>query len=161
LLQRERAGNYQVAVFVAPTPLRTGPVDVSVLVQHTDTGEYVADARALIRVTALDGASGTREYAATVEAATNKLLRAAPFDLPEPGRWELAVRIDGPHGQAEVRSVVIAEPAMPRAVAMWPWIAWPAGVVGLFGVHLWLVRRHGRRAATGVTSAPGSCDTAG
>ena len=161
LCLRERAGNYQVAVFVAPTPLRAGPVDVSVLVQQAAGGGYVADAEVLIRVTALDSVPATREYRATAGAATNKLFRAAQFDIPEPGRWELGVRIDGPHGPAEMRGVVIAEPTMPRAVAMWPWIAWPAGVVLVFGVHLLLVRRHERRAVAGVTAAPGPCDIAG
>ena len=32
------------------------------------------------------------EYPATLEAATNKLFRAAQFLLPESGRWEMQVR---------------------------------------------------------------------
>jgi hypothetical protein len=35
----ERAGGYRVTVFTDPTPLRAGPVDVSVFVQDADTGE--------------------------------------------------------------------------------------------------------------------------
>ncbi len=35
---RQRSGGYQIAVFTEPTPLRAGPVDVSVLVQDAETG---------------------------------------------------------------------------------------------------------------------------
>ena len=35
----EQKGNYRITVFTAPTPLRAGPVDISVLVQEAATGE--------------------------------------------------------------------------------------------------------------------------
>ena len=41
----ERAGGYRVTVFTDPTPLRAGPVDVSVFVQDADTGEPAAGVR--------------------------------------------------------------------------------------------------------------------
>src|SRR5207244_1994724 len=84
----QRAGGYQIAVFTSPTPLRAGPVDVSVLVQDAATGECVPDARVTVRLTAADGRAV--ELPATTEAATNKLFRAAEFQLPEPGRWDVA-----------------------------------------------------------------------
>ena len=46
----ERANGYQVAVFTSPTPLRAGPVDISVLVQDTSTREQVPGARVVIRL---------------------------------------------------------------------------------------------------------------
>ncbi|HEV3259998.1 MAG TPA: hypothetical protein VG013_24230, partial [Gemmataceae bacterium] len=33
----EQKGDYQITVFTAPTPLRAGPVDVSVLIQNAAT----------------------------------------------------------------------------------------------------------------------------
>src|SRR5215831_20221905 len=80
---REKTGGYQLTVFTSPTPLRAGPVDVSVLVQDAATEEYVPNARVTVRLTAR-GTGQVLEYPATGEAATNKLLRAAEFQLPEP-----------------------------------------------------------------------------
>ena len=45
----ERAGPYRVTVFTSPSPLRAGPVDVSVLVQDGETGELATDVRVTVR----------------------------------------------------------------------------------------------------------------
>src|SRR6516225_10944715 len=99
---REQAGVYQVAVFTLPTPFRAGPVDVSVLVLDAATGEYVPEARVSVRLTAR-GTGEVLEYPATTEAATNGLFRAAVFELPDAGWWDVEVIVEGPHGQARLR----------------------------------------------------------
>jgi hypothetical protein len=137
---RERAGGYQVAVFTSPTPLRAGPVDVSVLVQDAATGECVPEARVTVRLQG-PGAAPALERPATTEAATNKLFRAAEFQLPEPGWWDVAVAVEGPHGPALVRFGLQADEPPPRWLDLWPWFGWPALVVALFGVHQVLARR--------------------
>jgi hypothetical protein len=137
---REQAGAYQVTVFTVPTPFRAGLVDVSVLVQDAATGEYVPEARVTVGLTAR-GTGDVLEYPATAEAATNKLLRAAVFRLPEPGWWDVDVVVDGPHGPARLRLAVEADEPLPRWLEMWPWFSWPALMVALFGVHRVLVRR--------------------
>ncbi len=86
------------------------------------------------------------EYPATTEAATNKLFRAAQFELPEPGRWELQVRVEGPHGPAVIGGEVEAAEPLPRWPEIWPWIAWPALAIVLFSIHQMLVRRRAGRA---------------
>src|SRR5262249_156491 len=45
----QRAGGYQVTVFTEPTPLRAGPVDVSVLVQDAATGQALPGAQVTVR----------------------------------------------------------------------------------------------------------------
>jgi hypothetical protein len=136
---RERAGNYQITVFTSPTPFRAGSVDVSVLVQDAATGECVPEARVTVRLTAR--ATGQAlEYAATSEAATNKLFQAAVFRLPEPGWWDVEVAVDGRHGPASVRFAVDAAEPAPRWLDMWPWFGWPAFAVALFGIHQVVVR---------------------
>src|SRR5437588_12678333 len=65
----ERAGNYQLAVFTAPTPFRAGPVDVSVLVQDAATGECIPQARVTLCLTA-QGSGRVLEYPATSGAAS-------------------------------------------------------------------------------------------
>jgi hypothetical protein len=141
---REKAGGYQVAVFTSPTPLRAGPVDVSVLVQDATTGEHVAEARATVRLTLRAAPALEMEHPATAEAATNKLFLAAQVELPQPGCWDVAVRVEGPRGPAVIRCELDAAEPLPRWVEMWPWIAWPGVVVLLFGVHELLSRRTGR-----------------
>src|SRR5437588_2731753 len=91
----ERAGGYQVTVFTAPTPFRAGPVDISVLVQDALTGEPLSQTRVTVRMTKPDQLA--LEYPATPEAATNKLLHAAQFELPHPGRWNMEVQVEGLH----------------------------------------------------------------
>ncbi len=137
---RERAGGYQITVCTSPTPFRAGPVDVNVLVQDAATGECVPEARVSVCLTAR-GTGDILEYPATTEAAINKLFRAAEFQLPEPGWWDVAVAIEGPQGPALVRFGVQADDPLPRWLDLWPWFGWPALVVALFSVHRALVRR--------------------
>ena len=137
---REQAGGYQITIFTSPTPFRAGPVDVSVLVQDAATGEYLPEARVSLCLKAA-GDGRVLEYPATEEAATNKLLRAAEFQLPEPGSWDVAVAVEGPHGPALVRFEVQADEPLPRWLDLWPWFGWPALAVALFGIHRALVRR--------------------
>jgi hypothetical protein len=137
---RERAGNYQIAVFTSPTPFRAGPVDVSVLVQDAASRDLALEARVTIRLTA-QGARQTLEYACTTDAATNKLFKAAVFQLPAAGQWDVEVVVDGPHGQTGVRFDVDAAEQLPRWFELWPWFTWPAIVVALFSIHQALARR--------------------
>ena len=105
---RQRAGGYQIAVFTSPTPLRAGPVDVSVLVQDAATGECVPEAQVTVCLKA-PGAGRTLECPATTEAATNRLFHAAVFELPEPGWWDVEIAVEGPHGPALLRFGVEAD----------------------------------------------------
>ena len=135
----ESKDGYRITVFSAPTPLRAGPVDISVLVQDAATGDVLTES--LVTVRTIKSGRHTLEYPATSEAATNKLLQAAQFELPEPGRWELQVQIEGVHGRTVIAAELEAAESLPRWRELWPWIAWPAIVIALFGVHQILVRR--------------------
>jgi hypothetical protein len=146
----EQAGAYQVTVFTAPTPLRAGPVDVSVLVQDA-AGVCVPEARVTVRLTAR-GTGAVLEYPATAAAATNKLFQAAVFQLPEPGWWDVEVAVEAPRGSALLRFGVEADKRSPRWLELWPWFAWPVLAVVLFGLHQVLVRRRVPRQAAKVPS---------
>lgn len=124
----DRCGAYRVTVFTEPTPWRAGPVDVSVLVQDPTTGEPRTDLRVAIRV------AGTR-HPATHEAATNKLLYSAEFDLPAAGTWPIEVVIDGPAGSATATLEVEAAEALPAGGEMLWWIVWPVVPVVFFAWH--------------------------
>jgi hypothetical protein len=137
---REQAGAYQVTVFTAPTPFRAGPVDISVLVLDAATGEYIPQARVTVRLKAR-GTGNLLEYPASTAAATNKLFRAAVFELPEPGWWDVELVVDGPYGPVLLHLEVEADQPLPRWLELWPWFTWPALAVAFFGLHQVLVRR--------------------
>jgi hypothetical protein len=161
----EKKGGYLITVFTAPAPFRAGPVDISVLVQDALTGELVPQTRVTVRMTKTPSVSppdagGSRrtgvtpvapelalEYPATREAATNKLLHAAQFELPEPGRWQLEVQVEGVHGLAVIGGELEAAPPLPRWRELWLWIGWPALAIALFGIHQVLARRRLSRSA--------------
>ncbi len=134
-------GSYQITVFTTPTPFRAGPVDISVLVQDAATGELDSKARVTVGLTPRDRYGQPMRLAAATEAATNKLFRAAIFDLPEAGQWEVEVAIEGGQGSAQVRFDVAAARRLPQWPAMWPWIGWPLVVVVFFSIHQFLIWR--------------------
>jgi hypothetical protein len=128
-------GNYQITVFTAPTPVRAGPVDISVLIQKADTQEPVSEAEVRIKAMQPHQPEMAISVAATTEAATNKLLRAASFELPEAGWWDVEVSIDGPLGKVQSRFELEAGEPLPRYLAMWPWFAWPVVPILVFGIQ--------------------------
>jgi hypothetical protein len=140
----ERKGDYRITVFTSPTPLRAGPVDLSVFVQDAISGEPLPQARITVCLTPRHPGGETISQLATAAAATNKLFQAAVFDLPEPGWWDGTILIEGLREPLEVHFEMEAGEPLPRLWEMAPWIAWPAGVILLFCVQQWLMRRKAR-----------------
>jgi hypothetical protein len=144
----EQNGNYRITVFTAPTPLRAGPMDISVLVQDASTQEPASDVQVTIKAAWRGSPAVALQHPATTEAATNKLYYAATFDLPEPGWYSLEVSIAGALGAAQVRFELEAAEPLPPWLAMWPWVGWPVLVILLFSIHQLLVRWRSRWAAS-------------
>jgi len=140
----EEKGKYQIAIFTSPTPLRAGPVDISVLVQDAATHEPVSDVQITVKAARSDRRGAAIHRPATFEAATNKLFRAAALNLNEPGWWQVEIGLDGPLGEELVALDLEVEKPLPRYLAMWPWLTWTALPILLFGAHQFLVRA-GRR----------------
>jgi hypothetical protein len=137
----ERRGDYRITVFTSPTPLRAGPVDVSVFVQDAATSEPISDAEITVRALPRERPEAAIQQPATTEAATNKLYQSALFDLPDAGWWDVTIIVEGLRELVEVHFQMEADQPLPRVWEMMPWIAWPAVVVLLFFVHKWLVQR--------------------
>lgn len=140
----ERQGSYRISVFTSPTPWRAGPVDVSVLVQDAATGDPLTDVAVTITLSSLDQPGTSFVQRATAGPATNRLLQAAEFDLPNAGRWRIDVAVEGPQRTGVSRFELEAGEPLPSWLRLAPWIGWPALVIMLFMVHQFLVRRHGR-----------------
>jgi hypothetical protein len=137
----ESVGPYRLAIFTAPTVLRAGPMDVSVLVQDGKSGALIPDAVVEMSLRAEDGVGTPLRILATHEAASNKLFQAALFDVPRAGRWHAEITVDGPEGRAQTEFDFEVGPAPPTWLEMSLWIGWPVVPLGLFIVHQVLVRR--------------------
>lgn len=136
----QKQGPYQITLFTEPTPFRAGPVDVSVLVQDADTGRFVADVDVTVRALS---ASQVITCDATTAAATNKLLRAAVFELPTAGQWNIQAHVRGKTGAAEAAFDIEAAARLPRWQTLWPWFTWPVIPIVFFSIRqYWL--RHAR-----------------
>lgn len=82
-------GGYTVTLFTAPTPLVTGPADLTLLVQDAATGEVLGDAVATVR---LSGEQGELELPMARRAGGNPLLLGASPLLRTPGSYRLVLR---------------------------------------------------------------------
>jgi hypothetical protein len=96
-ISRAVVGPYLVSVFSSPTPLRTGEVDVSVLVQDA-VREAVLDVPVAVEAVPVGFEAAPVRQEATREQATNKLFKAAKFDVATAGEWKIEVRVGGEEG---------------------------------------------------------------
>lgn len=143
---RQSLGPWFVTVYSSPTPLRTGEVDISVLVQ--DSANAVLDVPLIVTGTALDSVAEPVRRRATREEATNKLFKASKFDVAVPGRWRFTVEVGdrGSAGTVAFEADVARSTILDRPLLLTTMVLLPLVVVG------WLLRR---RAAGGGASAPG------
>jgi hypothetical protein len=138
-------GDHEIAIFTDASPIVIGPVDISVLLLDRHTGEPIREARVLVEVSPEGRPAEAMRQVATERAATNKLFRAAVFELRDTGRCDVNVRIDGPNDHAEIHfDLIVGDPWSART-GVWPWILWPLPAIGLYGIHRQLVHRSTRR----------------
>jgi hypothetical protein len=112
-------GPWFVTVYSSPTPLRTGEVDISALVQ--DSADAVLDVTVAVHAEALDTVADAIIAPATRAQATNKLFKAAKFDIEVPGRWRFRVRVggvDGVGGEVGFEADVVRRSILDRPLLM-------------------------------------------
>lgn len=100
ILLVETAGPYEITITASSYPLRVGVNDVNTLVERRSDLSLVLDAQVSISAEPFDQPGYSQTFSATHDTATNKLYYHANVVLPTPGRWKLAVRVDGPEGSA-------------------------------------------------------------
>jgi hypothetical protein len=130
----QRNGNRQITVFTDPTPLRAGPVDVSVLVQDIATGRAVLEDAIDIEVAPRGLSFATARYRASSADASNKLFQAANFELRHTGWLDFTVDVRGAQDTAHIYFEAEAGEPLPPWQALWPWYCWPFLVIALFAV---------------------------
>lgn len=135
LVHVENAGTHRISIFVAPNPLRAGPVDVSVLVQRADGGQAITDAKIAVAFRSEHEAAIPVSGPASHAAATNKLLQSAWLDLNVPGRWHGKVICLAEGQRHELLFTVEAGPPLPAWLSLWAWFLWPIGAIFLFAAH--------------------------
>jgi len=131
-------GPYEVTVFTSPVPLRTGTVDVSVLLQHADTKQIVDGAEIVLWVEPATG-DEPQQYPVTRDQATNKLYYAAEFSLDRPGEYLFRLEIRAPQAAGTVSFTATVEEARTGFWQSW----WFWALVGVASVILlwWLFGR--------------------
>ncbi|MCX2727625.1 hypothetical protein OO015_08970 [Thermomicrobium sp. 4228-Ro] len=132
-IANQPVGPYEVTVFTSPVPLRTGTIDVSVLLQRADTKEIVDGAELVLSVAPVGGGTSLR-YPVTRDQATNKLYYAAEFSIDQPGEYLFQLEIQAPEGAGSVTFTATVERA---GTGFWrSWWFW--GLVGVAAViFLW------------------------
>ena len=130
-----------VTLFTTPTPLRVGQADVSVLVQDAATREALLDAQVKVRVSPQHEDAMPAVAELERAAATNKLLQAATVTLPIPGDYRIVVEARRGLARALLAAEVTVHPPLPPLLALWPYLALPPAVVGIFLVQQWLRHR--------------------
>jgi hypothetical protein len=110
-VSRAAVGPYLVSVYTSPTPLRTGEVDVSILVQDADR-ETVMFVPVWVRALPLGFDAAPVRHEATRAQATNRLFQAAKFPIREPGEWELRVEVGGEEGGEVTFQVALTDPTI-------------------------------------------------
>lgn len=136
---RKQAGPLLITVFSAPTPLRAGVADFTVLVQNSHDTGVVLDAEVVLTLSKVDASDIS--VPATHAQATNKLLYAAHPVLPAAGDWRLIVSVKSQGTAVSVDGVITVMPTQPSIMAYWLYIAMaPAGIL-FFVVNQWLKSR--------------------
>lgn len=143
-LTNVEAGPYWVSVWTQPDPLRVGGAHVTVSVAepgasetgHREAGPPVLNGTVEVRFEPLDRAGEPLASLATHEGAEIKLLYEADVELPETGRWQVVIAVEGPQGAGSTRFEVQVEPA---AAVNWTWVGGGLGLVAL--VAVWIAQR--------------------
>lgn len=135
-------GPWRLTVFSEPTPLRAGRVDLSVLVQGAEDDEPILDAVISLLLEHADEEVDSLLIEATREAATNRLLYSAEFELPEPGPWLVHASAMRGDDVARIAFGLDAGEPLPPILDLWVWLALPAIAIVLVAINQWLQRRH-------------------
>src|SRR5262245_27684443 len=133
------AGPFSITVFTTPSPLRAGPVDISLMIQRSDNQQPLLDCIADVQLR--NRGDVTISSKATHDAAQNKLFYAAQVRITEPGVWDLEVTIRRGDDTAKVSGAITLAASNPVLLVYWRSLAIPALFISLFALNQWLKRR--------------------
>ena len=127
-----------MTVFSAQRPLRTGPSDISFLVESAVDSHPILDARVFVELESESGRSLHAE--ATRALARNKLLYCCLLDLPEPGHWTMKVIVKRGTGRSVLIHHLQVTAHQPMLLAHWKLLILPPLLTFLFMANQFLQR---------------------
>jgi hypothetical protein len=149
---REAHGAFLITIFTRPEISRDSPTDVTVMVQKA--GEVMMDADVNLsfvppagteiepgRMSCSSHGGQLSSIRATRDQAANKLLYGASVVLPAAGDWKLQTSVRQGGEEVSVRCVLPVGMPARRLAGLWPYLALPPLVIGLFALNQWLRRQ--------------------
>jgi len=136
ILLHKQSPPFVVTVFASPAPPRVGPIDLSVLVQSSDTLEPVLDADVRFEFA---GPDSQVQVQATRSQSGNKLLYAASVHLNDSGNRRYSVSIRAPKSQPiTVSGDITVAAGQPKLEAYWDYLMLPFLGLAILALHQWL-----------------------
>jgi hypothetical protein len=142
---QQQAGPFIVTLFSEPTPVRVGPVDLSVLCQKSSDRTAITDADVLIHLRKPGKGDITEFVLVLGKSKVKNQLYAANANLPSAGRWPVRINVKRGNEEATVSGSMEVLPPQPAMVTYWPLFVGVPLLALLFAINLRLRRR--RRAA--------------
>ncbi len=142
LILQKQAGPLTISIFSSPEPLRTGPADLSVMVQKSVDKSSILDADVKLHFTHASPDGIMEVFAPATHAnATNKLLYASRVNIPTQGIWKLTATVVSKLGTAEVAGEISVMPPQSTMLRYWPYFALVPLIILLFAVNQSLKRK--------------------
>jgi len=144
IVGEKTVSDIKVILFAHPTPLRAGPTDFSLFLVHSGMQKPVLDASVFLQCRKISAPApefawkgpGCVSPGVDLQAkrgqSGNQLLYAAAQVLPEPGLWEIEVRVDrGGKSMTIPFSLEVGRPASSWLV-WWPLLSMVPGGILLY-----------------------------
>jgi len=136
ILLHKQSPPFVVTVFASPTPPRVGPIDLSVLVQSSETLEPALDADVRFEFA---GPDSHLQVQATRSQSGNKLLYTASVYLNDPGNWRYSLSIHAPKSAPiAVSGAITVAAEQPKLAAYWGYLMLPFLGLAVLALHQWL-----------------------
>lgn len=127
---------FVLTVFASPAPPRVGTLDLSLLLQSSETLEPALDEDVRFE---FDGPGSPVQVQATRSQSGNRLLYTASIRLNDPGNWRYSVLIHAPRSAPTAVSGAITVAAeQPKLAAYCGYLMLPFLALAILMLHQWL-----------------------
>lgn len=141
-LVNESAGPYWISVWTSPEPVRAGEMHVTVAVSEPGSGQEagppVLGAGVRLQLRPQSANYAPLSARATNEQSANRLFYEADLTVPDAGRWDAQIMVEGPQGSGQATFTLQVLPAQGGHSIL-------IGAAGVFAVAALLLFRFYRR----------------
>ena len=139
LQMRQAAGSFVVSLFTTPESLGVGQADLSVMVE--EGSNVLLNPDVTVTLTPEDGGGAPVVAHLSHVHATNRLLQDAVVELPQAGRWRVAVRVRDAGREASAATELTVASYSARRRTIWTFLLLPVCAMALFAWVRLLKRR--------------------